>query len=304
MVADLSPAPMSAGDGPDDGPQLRIGELARRVGTAPSTLRAWERRYGVLDPARGESGYRLYSPADERRLKLMLGLISEGLAPAEAARRAKASHVREGQPDAIDPAIAASLHQALRDQLLAYRAEDAERTLDRAMTVLSVDSFLTDLILPVLREIGDRFEREEATIGQEHFASNVIRGRLLGLARGWGGGEGRLALLACPGGEQHDLGLIAFGLTLRNRGWRVAFLGADTPVEAVHAAAERMSPDVMILCAMEGRWFERGENAYRGLAELAPLFLAGSGVSGELADRLGARHLDQGPVEAAAMLAG
>ena len=282
-------------------PRLRIGELARRAGVPSSTLRAWERRYGVPNPARGESGYRLYSVADERRLKLMLGLISEGLAPAEAARRTTASPA-PADNETVDPAIAAGLRETLRDQLLAYRAEDAERTLDRAVTVLSVDAFLGELILPVLRGLGDGFERGETTIGQEHFASNVIRGRLLGLARGWGGGEGRLALLACPGGEQHDLGLIAFGLTLRGRGWRIAFLGADTPVASVLAAAERMAPDTVILCAMDRACLEHSEDDLAGLAERAPLFLAGSGVTDELAARLGARHLDRGPVEAASML--
>ena len=69
------------------------------------------------------------------------------------------------------------------------------------------------------------------SVGDEHFATNVIRGRLLGLARGWGRGLGPVALLACLPGEQHELGLLAFGLALRAHGWRVSYFGGDTPLE-------------------------------------------------------------------------
>jgi methanogenic corrinoid protein MtbC1 len=85
------------------------------------------------------------------------------------------------------------------------------------------------------------------SIAQEHFASNVLRGRLLGLARGWGRGTGPRALLACPEGEHHDLGLIAFGLALRERGWRIDYLGSDTPVASIAEAAEAIAPELLVL---------------------------------------------------------
>ena len=87
-----------------------------------------------------------------------------------------------------------------------------------------------------------RWERGEASIAQEHFASSVLRGRLLGLARGWGLGFGPVALLACLPGEQHDLGLIAFGLALRARGWRIVYLGSDTPIETIEETSRPARP--------------------------------------------------------------
>ena len=66
---------------------LRIGELSRRTGVAPELLRAWERRYGLLRPARSEGGFRLYSDADEQRVQRMRQHLRQGLAAAEAARR-------------------------------------------------------------------------------------------------------------------------------------------------------------------------------------------------------------------------
>ena len=70
----------------------------------------------------------------------------------------------------------------------------------------------------------------------------MIEGRLRALARGWGDGDGPRALLACPPGEQHELGLLCFGLLLRERGWRIAYLGAETPTVRSSTAIAELSP--------------------------------------------------------------
>ena len=285
-------------------PLLRIGELARRSGVSTATLRAWERRYGVVEPVRGESGYRLYSRADELRLRDMVGLIETGVAPAEAARRLLAAPPQPPAPSAPgDPGIASGLRGEVLAALLRFDETEADRLLDRAVSILSVETLLTDLILPVLRDLGSGWQEREVTVGQEHFASSVLRSRLLGLARGWGGGEGRLALLATPAGEHHDLGLIAFGLALRSHGWRVAFLGANTPVESVISAAEETQPEVSVISVMDPERFDGIELDLARLGMVTSLMLAGAGVPGDLPARIGATHLHEDPVLAAESLA-
>jgi DNA-binding transcriptional MerR regulator len=197
---------------------LRIGELSKRAGVSPELLRAWERRYGLLRPSRSSGGLRLYSPADVERVRLMRQHLAEGVAAAEAAAMALRGGVgEEAAPAALDPA-------AMRDDLAGaldrFDEPRAQEILDRLLAMATVDTLLSDVVLPYLRELGDRWERGEASIAQEHFASSVLRGRLLGLARGWGLGFGPVAVLACLPGEQHDLGLIAFGLALRDGGRR------------------------------------------------------------------------------------
>lgn len=284
-----------------EGPLVRIGELARRAGIAPATLRAWERRYGVIAPRRGESGYRLYSDADEKRLVRMVALIESGVAPAEAARRI-GTPPDSGAPGpepgtGRGPGFVAGCREELAASMTRFDDHGADRVLDRAVAVLSLDALLEEVVLPVLRGL------ETDTIGQEHFASNLLRGRLLALARGWGAGEGRLAVLACPAGELHDLGLIAFGLALRARGWRIAFLGANTPIGAIVATVEEMQPVVVVLSAITSGAFDGTELELARLGGQARLYLAGAAVSDALLERVEAERLIEGPVGSATSVA-
>ena len=301
MIAKLNSDPPA-----DDGPLVRIGELARRAGVPAATLRSWERRYGVLNPVRGDSGYRLYSGLDERRVRAMAELIAQGVAPAEAARRlgTAAEHPPIASAAGEDePAVAASLCDDLRAALLAFDEEAADRVFDRAVGLLTIDALLSHLVLPVLRGLGDGWSRKEVTVGQEHFASSMLRGRMLGLARGWGGGGGRLALLAAPGGELHDLGLIAFGLSLRGLGWRIAFLGADTPLSSILNAAEETEPAICVLFTISPERLDGMELELAGIASVATLMLAGPGVPDGFSERIGATRLAADPIAAAARVA-
>ena len=226
--------PMNARDG-----QLRIGELSRRVGVTPELLRAWERRYGLMQPTRSAGGFRLYSDADEVRVRRMTSHLEAGLSAAQAARAALE------QSDGAEVASAASPGEsaaALQEALERYDEHGAHGVLDRSLATFSTEAVLVDIVTPVLHSLGERWAAGQLTVAQEHFASSVLRGRLLGLARGWGRGTGPLAVLACPPGEQHDLPLLLFGLPLREVGWRILFLGGETPIPTVERAVVCCSP--------------------------------------------------------------
>jgi len=122
------------------------------------------------------------------------------------------------------------------------------------------------------------------------------------LARGWDRGAGPRALLACPPGERHDLGLILLGLALRDRGWRITFLGPDTPIPTLAATADRLGADVVVLSGLAEEPFASAAADVAGLAASHDVLLAGPGASGELAERSGARLLAGGPIEAAEWL--
>ena len=159
------------------------------------------------------------------------------------------------------------------------------------------------MILPYLRELGDRWERGDASVAQEHFASIVIRGRLLALARGWDRGAGPRALLACAPGEQHELGLMVFGLALRQHGWKITFLGADTPVETLGAAVAELKPAAVVVTALTPDKLEPIRGPLAELGRQTRLLLAGAGARDDYAVDVGAELLQGDPVEAAGRLA-
>jgi MerR family transcriptional regulator, light-induced transcriptional regulator len=284
----------------DGAAQLRIGELSRRTGVATELLRAWERRYGLLTPERTSAGYRLYSADDVRRVRRMRGLLATGLSAAEAARQA-ASEPRppaEAERAEVAPGAAAA---ELRRALESLDDANAHAAFDQLLADYSNAAVLTGVVLPLLRELGAGWERGEITVAQEHFASNLLRGRLLGLARGWDRGSGPRAVLACPPGERHDLGLVIFGLALRDLGWRITFLGADTPPETIVETVRRLEPQALVFAVADRARLGGVVETAAGL-EGAPttVWVGGAGAD----DVAGARLLEGSPLEAAEQVAG
>jgi MerR family transcriptional regulator, light-induced transcriptional regulator len=255
---------------------LRIGELSRRSGVSPELLRAWERRYGLLEPTRSAGGLRLYSAADLDRVRAMQQHLAEGLAAAEAAGLAAEAEPRADQAFAFSPAAA---RRDLDASLSGFDEARAHTVLDELLSTATLDSILSDVLIPFLRELGKRWERGEITVAQEHFASSVLRGRLLGLARGWDRGIGPRVLLSCAPGERHDLGLIAFGLALQARGFRILYLGADTPIESVAQTARAVRPHVVVVSAVSAERFKEIAGALRELAAEYPVYLGGAGAT-------------------------
>lgn len=283
--------PVPTGPGP-----LRIGEFARRVGVTPELLRAWERRYGLLQPVRSPGGFRLYTDQDAERVARMRRALDEGLSAAEAAHAA----LEHGQPsEGLLQDAAARLLTAIEH----YDEAAVHSVLDENLAAFGLEAVLRDVILPTLTQVGLGWEQGTLQISQEHFASNLIRGRLLSLTRLWSRGGGPLALLACPPGETHDISLLAFGLLLRSRGWRILFLGADTPIATLTQTAKTTRPALAVLTSFDPALLQAQGTALRRLAKIAPLALSGPGASDTLCTQLGVRRLDGNLVQAATEIA-
>jgi DNA-binding transcriptional MerR regulator len=305
---------------------LRIGELTRRTGVSPELLRAWERRYGLLRPARSQGGFRLYTTADEARIRRMREYLTRGVAAAEAARLTLAA---EGQgsttqppsegaetPSLSDRATAGAgrildmtpaapqsvLQAAARDlsgALDRFQEDQAHAVLDQLLASYQIETILRELLIPYLHDLRDRWARGDVSVAQEHFASNLLRGRLLGLARGWGQGRGPATVLACLPREQHDLGLLAVGIVLYRRGWRIIYLGPDTPIGTIREATASVRPRLVVLAGTVPGAFAAHAGAIADLVRETAVALGGAGATAELAARTGAWLLDQDPVSAA-----
>jgi DNA-binding transcriptional MerR regulator len=282
---------------------LRIGELSRRLGVSDHVLRAWERRYGLLRPVRSTGGFRLYSEADLDRVRRMQAHLSEGLSAAEAARAAidedRPAPVSRDTGDLVHHDGFADAVEALALALDEFDEPTAHAVLDRLLSTLTVETVLRDVVLPYLHDLGERWQQETASVAQEHFATNLIRGRLASLGRGWGHGHGPRAVLACVPGELHDLALLAFGIVLNRNGWRIEYFGANTPIDDLIRRAGAEPPDLVVLAATRPERLDGLTEDLTRLARIAPLALAGAGANRAVADAVGADLLTDEPVTAA-----
>jgi DNA-binding transcriptional MerR regulator len=259
---------------------------------SPEVLRAWVRRYGLVQPVRSPGGFRLYTDEDAERVVRMRRALDDGLSAAEAAR--STLELQRPSEGLLEDA-AARLLAAINS----YDEDAVHAVFDESLAAFGLESVLRDVILPTLKHVGLNWRDDTLSISQEHFASNLIRGRLLSLARLWGRGAGPLALLACAPGEAHDITLIAFGLLLRSHGWRILFLGADTPIATLAQTVKTTRPAIVVVASFDPALLESAGRAIRRLARTAPLVLGGPGASDALCAQLAVRRL-QGDIVAAA----
>ena len=273
---------------------VRIGELSRRTGVSPELLRAWELRYGLLEPSRTAGRFRLYSEADVARVRRMRANLADGLSASEAARAALAE-----RPQADSPGLEEAADDLARS-LEGYDDVGAQGALDGLLAAFSLDVVVREVLVPYLHDVGERWKGGALSVGQEHFISNVIRGRLLALSRGWDRGLGPRAVLASAEGDQHDLPVLLFGVVLRTHGWRITFLGADTPVASLAETVRAIRPDVVVVAGTVRGVFDPIVEQLREVSKDVPLYLAGAAADDDLAGRAEAEHLDGDLVEATA----
>ena len=225
----------------------------------------------------------------------MTRLIAGGMSAAEAAQTTLAD---SDMPAVAEPPIVGTLAEQLRTALDRFDGASAHAVFDRLLASVSVEAVVADVVLPYLRDLGDRWAAGHASVAQEHFGSTLIRGRLLSLARDWDMGEGPSLLLACLPGEAHDIGLLAFGLLAARRGWRITFLGADTPLDTLRTSVETVRPQLTVLVTINPALVASNAKGIRALA--SSIRSAIGGVSDErLVARAGAAALPDDIVEAA-----
>jgi DNA-binding transcriptional MerR regulator len=278
--------------------RLPIRLLSERTGVGASTLRAWERRYGMLTPERTPKGHRLYSEEDVRRVEHILTLLEEGHSlPAIAEELIQVPDTSALTQDRRELAGVWSEYlsgtlQALHD----FSTERLEAIYNEASSLYPVDMVTERLIEPVLVELGSRWQQREAGIAEEHFYASWVRNRL-GARFHHAVGQARGARILCAGlpGSHHEIGLLLFSLSALTRGYRVLYLGVDLPLDQVPLAVSRSAARGVVLSS-------RGEIDEAMQFELArlsgsmdvPLMLGGPCSDRPLATFEGARGIRLG----------
>ncbi len=223
----------------------RIGAAARRAGLSQAVLRAWERRYRVLAPARTPGGHRVYSERDIALLRRLRQLTRDGIAIREAAALAAGPSRGGHGARPSGPQLERRRHGMLA---AAARLEQnvIECVLDAALAILSPLQVYEDLIVRLEGAVGERASRGTPGRAQQRLVSQVVRARLLGYLRSARGRTRGQVVCACLPDEEHDLGLLGAARRFRAAAFRVTFLGARTPVE--HVARRLRAAVVALAC--------------------------------------------------------
>ncbi|MCB9680045.1 MAG: MerR family transcriptional regulator [Alphaproteobacteria bacterium] len=236
----------------------QIKMVSEMLGIPKNTLIAWERRYAIVDPERTDAGYRVYSERDVRRLRRVQALLDQGYKVGEACRIV--SERVDGEPDrprdvaSTDLAALTALKEELRDRLLAFDREGADKLTAR-LIVVPFEQGIDGVYFPLLRDIGTGWETGRVTVVQEHYVSAYCREKLLVMLNSVQGVQPDAPEITCatPPGEHHELGLLALAVRLAIRGFRVTYLGSNVPVADLVDHVNGRRPAALCLSMVHSR---------------------------------------------------
>jgi MerR family transcriptional regulator, light-induced transcriptional regulator len=297
-------------------PRYPVRLVAIRTGLTPHVLRAWERRYDVVRPARTEGGQRLYSDLDVERLRLLRRLTGQGHAigriaalpidelarlneeiggAREGAAASEGERSRADEAKHIGESIAAALQATRR-----LDAPELHAVLERAAVTLGVPVFIDEVVAPVLVRVGHGWAEGSVSVAQEHMATAVFR-RLLGwLLRVYEvKGTAPRLVVATPPRQVHELGALMVAASAAAEGWRVTYLGADLPVADLVSAVAQTGARAVAVSAVyvpEGADLLAALGEMRaGLPERVPLLVGGAATRDMEGEAAGARVIGSLP---------
>lgn len=270
-------------------PRHPIRVVAQRTGLSTPVLRAWERRYGAVEPERSDGGQRLYSDADIRRLQLLatavdggrsIGLIADlPVADLEALIDEDRTAPTVPLGDAVVPDVDRVGH-ALK-LVEEMRAQELEQYLQRTVVELRAHELVEGLLVPLLQEVGRAWQSGRMGPSSEHIASVAIR-RFLEWVSGLNQVDDKapLALTGTPAGQRHEFGALLAGLIATYEGYRVRFLGPDLPASEIVRAAKTLGASMVALSAVHPRLDPQGIqevlDVRKGLPDSVTLVIGGA----------------------------
>ena len=216
-----------------------IKQASRLTGVSEASMRAWERRYGVVVPHRNQSGYRVYDEQALAAVSTMRRLVDEGWSPADAAVAVRGGTVPVIRDEGVAQVPSSGPYESnaitYMQRFLSSAAQmdtaGIEESLDGGFALGSFEHVVDSWLFPTLEALGEGWERGEIDVAGEHAASHAVHRRLSAAFDAAGTrSRGPVVVVGLPAGSQHDLGALAFAAAARRRGMNVLYLGADVPV--------------------------------------------------------------------------
>jgi MerR family transcriptional regulator, light-induced transcriptional regulator len=256
-----------------------IRTVALLTGVKAITLRAWERRYGLIRPLRTPKGQRLYSHADIERIRKVLTFLDRGVQISRVSELLRAAHADEPVPNASQWQ---GHLERMAGAISRFDEEELDAIYDDVLAIHSVEQVTHELLLPALARLGERWKGQVGGIAEEHFLAAYLRSKLgARLQRPSRYARGPRLMAACAPLEFHEIGLLLFALEARAAGFRITLLGADNPLTELAAAQRLAQSDGLVISSSVGTvpWIYDGELTALVRRVKVPVFIGGATVS-------------------------
>jgi len=282
--------------------------VSQMTGLSVHVIRAWEKRYNVVEPDRTDTNRRLYSEEDIEKLKLLnnalhlghhiggianLSLIElKNLLPKESS---DSTEIKNDTVPINSEKIVAEILADSMEAIKNYDAKKLESILLNASARLTQPILIEELIIPLVYKVGDLWHSGEIRVANEHLASSVVRGFLFNLLESYSLNDSAPVMVsATPRGQEHELGALIVGVVAASSGWKVIYLGSNLPAEEVGAVVSHLNARVVALSIVYPNDDIRLKNELKKFKHLLPdgvsILVGGRAVSGyyDVLDAIGA----------------
>jgi len=268
-------------------PTLTIKAVQSRTGIKPVTLRAWERRYALLEPMRMPNGYRLFSERDVQLLLWVQRKLDSGVSISQVVQQFNKLRSQGQWPETIQnvipqaprlkpPRPARDYAEMLFGAMIAHNEVRATAILDETKKYFDFLTIFQQVLNPALDLLNMAWYRGEINIATEHIATGYLKGKLLNLLHSLPMiKEGALILIGCGPEEHHELPALMFAVLLRQQGYFVEYLGPDLPTDDLLDYSLTVRPKLVILSVQQEntayllKGFASQLNGLRGKPKLA-----------------------------------
>jgi DNA-binding transcriptional MerR regulator len=247
-----------------------IRTVSTLTGVNAITLRAWERRYGLIKPVRTDSGHRLYTHVDIDNIHRIVALLDKGVAISQVQHAL--GEPEQGASRADETGPWAGFRERMVMAISQFDENRLEDIYNEILALYPTDLVTRKVLLPLLVELGERWQSTEGSVAEEHFFGVYLRNKLGARFHHRNrNNTGPKLLAACLPGEQHEVGLLLFALAAHEQGYRLVLLGADMPLADLPLAAKRSQSTTIVLSGSI-------EPDPQMLAEQLPTLVAAAGM--------------------------
>ncbi len=225
----------------------QISDLERLTGIKAHTIRIWEKRYKLIKPHRTATNIRYYDDEQAKKLLNVSTLLAEGFKIskiAELSQKQLNNHIQGLQKHASDDAICVGFINDLIAAMLVFDEPVFEKAFSSAVTRFGMYDAMLKVFYPFLRKTGLMWTSNNAMPVQEHFASNIIRRKLVAAIDGLPAAikKNKKFLLFLPAEEWHETGLLLSDYIIRSKGYKTVYLGQNVPFQNLDEGIKSVNP--------------------------------------------------------------